>query len=648
VRLRTIIRAATITIGLVLLAGSALFIFTVAQVGALSAQAGVAERIERSAGNLSYLSDEFVEYGEKRQRLLWETEFAALEKTVTLLTPDTPEEKTRVEHIIENMRRARAVFDDVAARTAAGTGTGSPAAVTTFRHLAFSRLAVQNRMITADAVALARGLNRRVDGSITGTLGLLLGLLAAFTAFFLGVYVRVNRRMLDSLARLQRGAEIVGAGNLSHRIDHPRRDEFGDLTGAFNAMTANLRETTASKQELEEEVARRRQTEAALRTSEERFATTLASIGDAVIATDVRGMIGFMNEAAEKLTGIPAGRALGRPLSEVVVLADGPTGRPFADPVAAVLAGATPRPGDAHTVLIRADGTRVPVADSGAPILDRDGKISGVVLVMSDVTEQRRAEEVLQRDRETLERLVEEKSRDLLAARREAEESRRLSDLGTFAATIAHDLRNPLNVMSVALYNIERKAEQPKIEPHVRTIETKIRESEQIIDNLLHYSRKKPAARAEVDVHALVRESLEAVRSGSRKMISIILRPAALPGVRILADAVQLQEVFHNLISNACDAVSDGTGVVEIALENGRTEVSVSIRDNGPGIPPENLNRIFDPFFTTKPNGIGLGLAICRRIVALHNGELTFENGSGGGVTARLTLPKSASPLPPL
>ena len=213
-----------------------------------------------------------------------------------------------------------------------------------------------------------------------------------FGAYFLVNYLMVQRRTLGSIAMLQASTEVIGSGDLDFVIEVKRDDEIGDLSRAFNRMTTDLKAVTASKSDLEKEIAEREHAERALRESEQRWATTLASIGDAVIATDVEGRIGFMNAVAEALTGWTLREAAGKPVAEVFSIINEGTRQAVESPVARVLREGMVVGLANHTVLVRKDGTEVPVDDSGAPIRDARGKTMGVVLVFRDITERNRVE----------------------------------------------------------------------------------------------------------------------------------------------------------------------------------------------------------------------------------------------------------------
>ena len=203
------------------------------------------------------------------------------------------------------------------------------------------------------------------------------------------IYYLVFRRTFRSITKLQDGTKIIGSGNLDYSIAAQSNDEIGELSKAFNQMTANLKTVTASKTDLE-------QAQASLRESEQRWATTLASIGDAVIATDISGKIMFMNGEAEELTGWTLSEASQKPVKEVFNIVNEQTRLEVENPIERVLKEGMVVGLANHTVLIRKDGAEVPIDDSGAPIKDKDGKTTGVVLIFRDITERKTSGEEIE------------------------------------------------------------------------------------------------------------------------------------------------------------------------------------------------------------------------------------------------------------
>lgn len=232
----------------------------------------------------------------------------------------------------------------------------------------------------------------RVNGTMTIWLIFLILVLTTIPLTIL--LVRIRYTINSSISNLSKGAAVIGSGDLDFRIEEKGNDEITDLSRAFNQMTANLKTITTSKSELEREIEERKKAQEALRISEQRWATTLTSIGDGVIATDAAGRITFMNAVAEALTGWTLDEASNKPVAEVFNIVNEKTRQVSENPVTRVLKEGVIVGLANHTVLIRKDRTEVPIDDSGAPIRDHHGNIVGVVLVFRDVTERNKVEQI--------------------------------------------------------------------------------------------------------------------------------------------------------------------------------------------------------------------------------------------------------------
>jgi two-component system, chemotaxis family, CheB/CheR fusion protein len=277
---------------------------------------------------------------------------------------------------------------------------------------------------------------------------------------------------------------------------------------------------------------------------------------------------------------------------------------------------------------------------NGRQIKARGNNKSMILIVIEEITKRKKAEDILKRDSATLEKIVKERSRELIALQIKLERSKHLSGIGILAATIAHELRDTLAAINTAAYSIRKKINDPRIEGSLSNINKKIMEGDRIINNVLSYSRIQNSHFEKVNINDILVLCIAEIKERAlARGISIIESMAPAEKILVEADPVQIREVFINILNNALDAVRSNSGVIEVESKIDDSKVSVSIKDNGEGISREDLKKVLEPFFTTKAKGTGLGLAVCNQIIMLHDGSIAIESDKGKGTTVRLTLP---------
>ncbi|HJQ31071.1 MAG TPA: ATP-binding protein [Pyrinomonadaceae bacterium] len=350
-----------------------------------------------------------------------------------------------------------------------------------------------------------------------------------------------------------------------------------------------------------------------LRESERWLATTLRSIGDAVIAADERGRVKLINPAAEILTGWPQDEALGRELAEVFQLTDEATG---------LRVEPTTDAARTDVLLASRDGRSTPVEASASVITDEQGGLRGSVLIFKDISERRRLSMLLLR-------------------------SEKLAAVGQLAAGMAHELNNPL---TPALLYTRRLLRQGGLDAEARGhLEVVVREVERaqgVIKDLLAFARQYQANWSETEVNELLRRALSrAEGEAPSPKVSVRFHPGE--DVRVVADEYRLTQVFLNIIRNARQAIEEGgragtvTVTSELINDGGGGRVRVTVTDDGPGVARENLAKIFDPFFTTRQvgAGAGLGLSLSNGIIEEHGGTISVESEPSAGATFIVEIP---------
>lgn len=396
----------------------------------------------------------------------------------------------------------------------------------------------------------------------------------------------------------------------------PIKDADGHIIGA-SKVVHDITELAAARQALvlEKEL---------LAAQKEWFRTTLTSIGDAVIATNLDGVITLMNPVAEKLTEWKSEEAVGKPLTDVFRIVNQETREPVENPVEKVrrlnhVVGLAN-----HTVLISKTGQDFAIDDSGAPIRDSSGKIVGIVLIFRDVTQQRALEAALQ-------------------------SNERLALAGRLSASIAHEIHNPLDTVGNALFLLEQQiGTDSKTRKLIATAQRELQRVTEISKNMLSLQRESRAA-SKVKLSELIEGVValveETVAKGRRKI-------ELMPGFdgEVEAFPSELRQVFTNVIKNAIEATLDGGNIkiyTEAAQQSGHNGVMVRVVDDGAGIPKELQARLFNPFVSTKEeSGTGLGLWVSRSILEKHGGSIHLTNSDGAGnrgTTASIFLPFKAA-----
>jgi len=429
-------------------------------------------------------------------------------------------------------------------------------------------------------------------------------LLTLLAASGLGWYV--TRTITGPLSTLTVSAEALARGDFQHKVHLRGNNELAALGNAFNYAAQQL-------QNLYED----------LRRSERELRDVINTVPAHAWSALPDGEVDFVNQRWQQFTGLPAEDAL-RWNWEAVVHPDDQA-RFVADWRAALNSG---RPMETEVRVRRADGEYRCLLVRNVPLHDERGKILRWYGISTDIDDRKRAEQ----EREQL--------------RADLAHVNRVSMLGELAASVSHELKQPITAAMTNARTCIRwlKRDQPDVDEALEVTMRIVRDgtrATEIIDRLRSLYKKSSPRRELVAVNEVVREMFALLR-GEANRYSIVTRAELAPDLpKITADRVQLQQVFMNLMLNAIEAMKDTGGELTIKTELGQEgPLLISVSDTGVGLPAENAEEIFNAFFTTKPEGSGMGLAISRSIVESHGGRLWATPSEGRGATFQFTLPQ--------
>jgi len=326
---------------------------------------------------------------------------------------------------------------------------------------------------------------------------------------------------------------------------------------------------------------------------------------------DLEGRVQHYNRAAERIFGVPSEQVLGRPYADVL---------PDQTPSAARALRGAHATFDGEKVYTDPSGTPHPLAVSTSVLTDPEGQVQGAVEIVNDLSRLRSLEE-------------------------QVTNVKALAMLGEMAATVAHEIRNPLGGIS-GFAGLLAQDFAPGDERRVLTdkIVRGCDNLNRIVTNLLEYARPLRLERRRCDLCAELQEELalfeqDQVRRGNHVVIRRQIDETVPDGV---VDPVHLRLALHNLLVNAADAVGRGEiecGISAESLDGESDRVRIWVTDNGPGIPDAHQDKVFTPFFTTKDKGTGLGLATVRKVIEAHRGTVALSAGTDGGTRVELRIP---------
>ena len=368
-----------------------------------------------------------------------------------------------------------------------------------------------------------------------------------------------------------------------------------DLAKSNEALQSRNRELTGKIQEL--------------RQVSSRLESVIDSMTDGLLVVGLDQRVERCNSSTEAMLGKARDQIEGRPFGETILLGEAQ------EALTKVFGGGEPMP-DRPWPLESADGEVRSLLVSVAPVSAPDGTVLGAVCNLRDVTELRRLERQLH-------------SRERLAA------------LGEMAASVAHEIRNPLGTIEGFARLLRRDlAEMPD---HLRLAERIVEGAQNlnyVISNLLTYARPMRLSMSDVSVRRLFGVCSETLRDRAQRAGCDVEMRIPATDLQVRGDERQLAQVLLNLGINAIEACRTGVGRTLVEAVGGRQSVMLRVSDNGCGMDEAKMEKLFDPFYTTKEGGTGLGLSLTKKIVDAHGGEIAVESKPGAGSVFTVTLPR--------
>ena len=335
----------------------------------------------------------------------------------------------------------------------------------------------------------------------------------------------------------------------------------------------------------------------------------LDNMNNGFLIADLDGTVTLLNKAAERILNISEEEAVGRPVDEILRVASGEE-----CPVLTALKSERDFTRYEYIGLVFPTAAKL-LGLSTSRIFDWRKRMTGIIASFSDLTE-------------------------LEQMREEVKKNDRLSVTGELAAGLAHEIRNPVAAIRGAVDELISSLDKPVLATKLATIA--MRESDQlnaIVSDFLDFARKPRVRREMFDVCGLAREVVDATQHkySHAKTLRIYgqFPDSTYP---VSGDRTQIRQIFVNLAKNAIEAMNE-KGALYVFVVPGVSYVEVRFDDEGPGIDPDKVARIFEPFYTTKEHGVGMGLAICMRIITAHDGTIRAASRQGGGASMTVRLP---------
>ncbi|MBS1213417.1 MAG: domain S-box [Proteobacteria bacterium] len=610
------------------------------------------EGVERSKETVSEISEKIFELtllgqdfalhpGELRAQSQWLTEHRSLGESLRQIDFDDPDRAIVLNRLRKEHAKLLRLFEQRRMQTVPGISPGTASLAGERRDWTLLRMSFSAHSMIADALSLNRWMRIEITDYRRAVYLFALVLAGLTTTIIALLAYLVGRSITGPLARLREDTNIIGAGNLQYRVALPYDDELGELSRDFDRMLEQLREVTASREELRREVVERLRAEDELRSSEEvlKEAQNIAHLGN--WEWDIASGKLRWSDEIYRIFGQQPGTFEATYQNFLAVVH--PDDRAWVtESVKQALAGA---PYDIDHRIRLADGRERVVHEAAKVIVDDAGKPVRMIGTVHDITEYKRLEAELRRLNESLEKRVAEeveknREQDLILS-----QQARLAAMGQMIHNIAHQWKQPINALAIVLANLKDDYDYHELtaESLHKTLKRSRRLLERMsttIDDFSNFFRPDREA-VEFEIDAAVEEALS-IMSASLANHQIELVKALSPGLKARGYPNQFAHAVLNVIANGKEAIQQHAvpaGRIEIRLDEEHGMGKLTLQDNGGGIPAEILTQIFDPYFTTKEQGSGIGLYMTKLIIERNlKGTIEVTN-RGDGTLCAISLP---------
>ena len=442
------------------------------------------------------------------------------------------------------------------------------------------------------------------------------------------------------------------------------------LTTTFSLCFLLARKILTTNRQLHQEIQDRKQAESSIKRAKQEWERTVDAVTDPMAMLDCNHRIVRLNKAMADLVGKPVDHCVGLHCYEIMHKSDTP---PEYCPHSLLLSDQQEHKTEQYLALFNAD-----MEICVSPLFDDSGQLVGSVHIARDITDKKRAEELLRKANEELEQKVLERTAELqtfinelqleIKNRIKAEEalvqaqhqllhSEKLSAVGKLSASIAHEFNNPLFAITNILIGV--REQESLSEPNTKMLKLAIQECDRLtylIKSLQDFNRPTTGVPVATDIHHIIDTTLLLCKKEFKDRQLTVAKEYDPQLPMIMAVTDQIRQVLLNLFTNARDACESG-GLISVYTKSQGNSITISVEDSGCGIDINDIGNIFKPFFSTKHefSGTGLGLAVCHGIIENHGGKISVDSSSGKGSIFTVTLPVktaithevTANPAPP-